>query len=214
MMQDAKQELRLAMRAKKRLLSDGERNAAAERLFEQVENAPFFQKARCIACYAALPDEVPTMAFLEKWRGEKVFLLPIVEGERMRFVEYSGEEALQKGAFGILEPTGANAECGMQHAELVRELSTRVVGSQSAQSQFRVDCILVPGVAFDQKGNRMGRGKGYYDRFLCQTYIYKVGICFDFQLLECIPSEETDIPMDEIITESRHLQVSLREQNH
>lgn len=186
-MQEEKKRLRLAMRKKKGSLSESERSACAKQLFARIEDSPFFQKAHYIACYFALSDEVPTVDFMNKWKDKKVFLLPIVEGEEMRFVYYKGEEALKKGAFGILEPWNEAEE----------------------RTQETMDLILVPGVAFDLKGNRMGRGKGFYDRFLCQKETYKVGVCFDFQLLECIPSEETDVMMDEIVTESRHLQAPL-----
>ena len=64
-----------------------------------------------------------------------------------------------------------------------------------------IDVIIVPGVAFDNQGNRLGRGKGYYDRFLKKIpATKKIGICFDFQMIEQIPTEKNDIPMDDIIT--------------
>ena len=63
------------------------------------------------------------------------------------------------------------------------------------------DLIIVPGVAFDRKGNRIGRGRGYYDRFLCQHLdVKRIGICFDFQLVDEVPTEPLDIKMDEVIT--------------
>ena len=63
------------------------------------------------------------------------------------------------------------------------------------------DLIIVPGVAFDRKGNRIGRGRGYYDRFLCQHLeVKRIGICFYFQLVEEVPTEPLDIRMDEVIT--------------
>ncbi|MCF0205812.1 MAG: 5-formyltetrahydrofolate cyclo-ligase, partial [Bacteroidales bacterium] len=63
------------------------------------------------------------------------------------------------------------------------------------------DLIIVPGVAFDRNGNRLGRGRGYYDRFLCKyPKVEKIGICFDFQLLEEIPTEPTDIRMDKVVS--------------
>jgi 5-formyltetrahydrofolate cyclo-ligase len=60
----------------------------------------------------------------------------------------------------------------------------------------------VPGIAFDRKMNRLGRGKGYYDRFLSKISAPKIGICFDFQLLDKIPAESTDIKMDYIVSEN------------
>ncbi|HQG08910.1 MAG TPA: 5-formyltetrahydrofolate cyclo-ligase, partial [Dysgonamonadaceae bacterium] len=65
-----------------------------------------------------------------------------------------------------------------------------------------IDLIIVPGVAFDRKLNRLGRGKGYYDRLLSQLKSPKIGICFDFQLLESIPVEDWDIKMDMIVAQN------------
>ena len=63
------------------------------------------------------------------------------------------------------------------------------------------DLIIVPGVAFDRHGNRIGRGKGYYDRFLCQHLdVKRIGICFDFQLVDEVPTDPLDIKMDEVIS--------------
>ncbi len=62
-----------------------------------------------------------------------------------------------------------------------------------------VELILVPGVAFDSRGNRLGRGKGYYDRLLAGIPAFKVGICFDFQRFDRLPAEPHDVPMDRVI---------------
>ena len=63
------------------------------------------------------------------------------------------------------------------------------------------DLIVVPGVAFDRNGNRIGRGKGYYDRFLCKHLdVKRIGICFDFQLVDEVPTEDNDIRMDEVVS--------------
>lgn len=63
-----------------------------------------------------------------------------------------------------------------------------------------IDVAIVPGMAFDREGHRLGRGKGYYDRFLAQLpHIYKIGICFPFQLVDKVPADVHDILMDEVI---------------
>ena len=83
----------------------------------------------------------------------------------------------QLGAFNIQEPVGSTTV----------PLST-------------IDVAIIPGIAFDKNGIRLGRGKGYYDRLLCQCDVLKVGICYDFQLMDKLPSDTHDIPMDIIIT--------------
>ena len=105
--------------------------------------------------------------------------LPVVVGDDLELRLYTGPEDLKPGAYGIEEPTG--------------ELFTDYAD---------IDFIVVPGVAFDRNGNRLGRGKGYYDRLLPRIpSAHKAGICFPFQLVEEVPAEPFDIRMDEIITQ-------------
>lgn len=128
--------------------------------------------------YHSLKDEVDTHAFIRKWSREKRILLPVVTGDDLELRLYTGPEDLTVGAYGIEEPTGA----------LFTDYST-------------IDLIVVPGVAFDRDGNRLGRGKGYYDRLLPRIpSAYKIGICFPFQVVDEVPAEPFDIRMDEIIT--------------
>ena len=112
--------------------------------------------------------------------GKKVLLPKVVSDTEMTIHEYTGADSLQPSEpYGILEPT-------------TPELS--IINCQ-------LSIAIVPGMAFDKQGHRLGRGKGYYDRFLSQIpNIYKIGVCFPFQMLESIPSESTDVVMDEVIT--------------
>ena len=98
----------------------------------------------------------------------------------MELRRYSGPADLQRGAFGIFEPTG----------ELFTDYNT-------------IDVAIIPGMAFDAKGHRLGRGKGYYDRFLAKLSpsTYKIGLCFSWQLVDYVPTDEHDIPMDEVIVQ-------------
>ena len=78
--------------------------------------------------------------------------------------------------------------------------------NQSNSDKHKIDLFLVPGVAFDKSGNRLGYGKGYYDQLLHNTTGLKIGICFDCQVVDAIPNETHDIKMDIIVTESRIIQ--------
>lgn len=128
--------------------------------------------------YHSLKDEVDTHAFIRKWSRKKRILLPVVVGDDLELRIYTGPEDMTIGAYGIKEPIG--------------ELFTDYAA---------IDFIAVPGVAFDRSGNRLGRGKGYYDRLLPRIpSAYKAGICFPFQLVEEVPAEAFDIRMDEVIT--------------
>ena len=90
-------------------------------------------------------------------------------------------EDLRPGALGVLEPSPE------QRIALTPE---------------SFDLVIVPGVAFDRFGGRLGYGKGYYDRFLDQTSAFRLALAFDFQLLETVPTEMHDVPMDGILTEN------------
>ena len=143
-----------------------------------LEAHPAFRAANTILLYHSLKDEVDTHAFIRKWSKEKRILLPVVVGDDLELRIYSGPEDMATGSYGIEEPTG----------EVFTDLAA-------------IDFIAVPGVAFDSKGNRLGRGKGYYDRLLPRIpSAFKAGICFPFQLVEEVPAESHDIRMDIIIT--------------
>lgn len=144
-----------------------------------LEAHPAFRAATTVLLYHSLKDEVDTHEFIRKWSREKRILLPVVVGDDLELRLYTRPEDLKPGAYGIEEPTG--------------ELFTDYAD---------IDFIVVPGVAFDRNGNRLGRGKGYYDRLLPRIpSAYKAGICFPFQLVEKVPAEPFDIRMDEIITQ-------------
>ena len=143
-----------------------------------LEAHPAFRAANTILLYHSLKDEVDTHEFIRKWSKEKRILLPVVVGDDLELRIYSGPEDMATGSYGIEEPTG----------EVFTDLAA-------------IDFIAVPGVAFDSKGNRLGRGKGYYDRLLPRVpTAFKAGICFPFQLVEEVPAESHDIRMDIIIT--------------
>ena len=104
-------------------------------------------------------------------------LLPgVLDDNKMELRCYSGPEDLREGAFHIMEPVGA-----------------------PFTDLRRIDVALVPGVAFDALGHRLGRGKGYYDRFLSRLSCRCIGICFDFQKVAEVPVGEHDISVDEVI---------------
>lgn len=142
-----------------------------------LEAHPAFRAAHTILLYHSLKDEVCTHSLIRKWSGKKEILLPVVAGEELELRRYTGPQDLATGSYGILEPTG-----------------------ERFTSYTDIDLIVVPGVAFDRHGHRLGRGKGYYDRLLpLLPDAYKLGICFPYQLLDAVPAEPLDIPMDEVL---------------
>lgn len=129
-----------------------------------------------IMAYWPLPDEVDIRPLIEELTAQgKIILLPKITGDgMMELRRYTSPADLVEGPFHVMEPVGKPFE----HYHLI-------------------DVALVPGVAFDAVGHRLGRGKGYYDRFLAaHPRIYKVGVYFPFQLLTSVPFEEHDVRMN------------------
>ena len=129
---------------------------------------------------SALPDEVPTQSLLDHLvaAGKTVLLPRVVNDTDMELRHYTGRHDLQPGAYGIMEPVG-----------------------RPFTEYKQIDVAIIPGMAFDREGHRLGRGKGYYDRFLSRVpNIYKIGLCFSWQLVDSVPTDEHDIRMDETVT--------------
>lgn len=142
-----------------------------------------------VFAYYSLPDEVCTHQLVDDLlaEGKTVFLPKVVSEESMEWSVYTGPQDLQEGDLRIMEPAGNHGDCFFCEQE-------------AKQLNGSVPVILVPGMAFDAKGHRLGRGRGYYDRFLAAyPHIYKIGVCFDFQKVEEVPTDDFDIAVDEVI---------------
>lgn len=174
-----KNEIREFMSLKKKEFKSEELKNLSIKLLKHIEEDTAFRSAKTVMLYHSLPDEVNTHDFIEKWHREKTIILPVVSGNDILLRVYHGKDSMKKGAYNIDEPQG----------EEFTDFST-------------IDMIIVPGVAFDRNYNRLGRGKGYYDRFLKRTDAMKIGICFSFQLLKNIPTDKFDVPMDKVYTEN------------
>ena len=178
----SKKEIRAWIRQRKNAFTAVELLEKSRAVMKKVCTHPKILAAHTVMMFASLPDEVNSIETLEWLRhADKQVLLPIVVSDtEMRLKIYNGPASLREGSFHILEPTGDNyEECEP------------------------IDVAIVPGMAFDHHGHRLGRGKGYYDRFLSRVQTYKIGVCFDFQLLEEVPCNPHDITMNEVIFDSR-----------
>lgn len=140
-----------------------------------------FIRATDVLLYSNYGSEVITAKLCDKaLKDGKNVYYPKVEGEYISFYKVSSPSELNSGFMGILEPYGFDGKF----------------------NKSRDAIIIVPGSAFGRDGYRIGYGKGYYDKFLCRNLdIYKIGVCFDLQLLDRVPKDEHDIQLDEIITE-------------
>ena len=171
-----KQEIRREIKQVKLNISKEERVVASMEVMSKIEALPQFIEAKNILLYNALPDELPTECMLNKWESSKALFLPVVDGDNLVIKRYN-KEFVKVGAFGIIEPLGEEIDSSI------------------------IDFIIVPGVAFDRNLNRLGRGKGYYDRLLSESNAFFAGIGYQIQVLENIPVEDHDIKMNCIITE-------------
>lgn len=174
-----KNKIRKDIAAKKQEFTTEDLLCMSEEVFSVLEIIGSFRDAKNIFIYNSMPDEVSTSRFIEKWMNEKNFYYPVVKNESLVFRKVLPQMSYEKSKIGIDEPLG----------EDFTDLS-------------KVDLILVPGVAFDRKSNRLGRGKGYYDKYLNSLKIPKVGICFDFQLYDNIPATDHDVKMDMVVSEN------------
>lgn len=171
-----KEDIRRQIRACKALLNDTERLEAAESVFNRLEQLAAFTMADSILMYHSLPDELSTHEFIDRWTDRKRFFLPRVNGVNLDILPYD-RTRLRYGAFQIEEPEG-----------------------DDTVDVSEMEMVVVPAVAYDRRGNRVGRGKGYYDRLLRDTKALKVGVAYDFQLVDEIDTEPHDVGVDIVIT--------------
>ncbi|MBR5117923.1 MAG: 5-formyltetrahydrofolate cyclo-ligase [Muribaculaceae bacterium] len=173
-----KKELRRSIKKLVAQMSVEEKMNEARCVFNHIENSDIFQNSMNIMLFASLPDEIPTHDIIERWSEDKNIYLPRVNGDDLDIIKYQ-PGMLQKGSYDIMEPEG----------------------NDTVEPEV-LDMIIVPGVAFDRLGNRLGRGKGFYDRFLAHTNAVTIAVCFDCQLVEHIPTEPHDLPAQFIVTNS------------
>lgn len=167
-----KQQLRQLIRQRRQQHAGEDGTAIIRRLCRH----PRISQATTLLLYHALPDEVPTQALLDELvaQGKTVLLPRVVSYTEMTLHRYTSPHDLKPGAFGILEPAG-----------------------EPFTDYEHIDVAVIPGMAFDREGHRLGRGRGYYDYFLSRVpYVYKIGLCFPWQMVDEVPTDEHDVTMN------------------
>ena len=154
---------------------DGEKIAKRALSLESVEAGKSFFVYRSFASEADTSHLIAALLAA----GKKVYL-PRVEGEEMVAVSYTGDEPMEVNAFGIEEPTGKPYE-------------------------GEIDVTVLPLLACDNAGRRLGYGGGFYDRFLAEKKTYKLGYCFDYQIVSDLPAQAHDVRLDAVVTDKRAL---------
>lgn len=173
-----KKQLRKQIRERKKEISLSEKIELSKPIFEKIEKEELFKEAKVVLLYYSMDDEVYTHDFVEKHYKTKTILLPCVDGDDLILRQYLGIESMKAGEqFGILEPVG-----------------------KEFNDLEKIDLMIIPGVAFDKEKNRLGRGRGFYDRLLKTVNATKIGVCFDFQIVEQVPTEDFDVKMDVVIS--------------
>ena len=172
---------RLLRKLKRQAKED--RNRKSEAIRRKLSRLTVFRQAGWVCCYVALPYEVQTWQLIQQMlaQGKRV-VVPWVAGRSLRVSEVRDPSAeLAPGAFGVWEPTAA---------------------TRRPMRPDHVDLVLVPGLAFDRAGHRLGHGQGYFDRFLARVprATTRIGVCFSFQLLDHLPVDPHDQAVHRVIS--------------
>ena len=179
-----KEKLRKEVKEKRRKHSKEENRKKSKEIKEKLFNLKEFKEAETILFYISYDGEVFTHDMILESFYKKNIIIPISNPHNysLTLSHLKSWEELGIGSYGILEP----------RIEKIRKTNVE-----------DLELIIVPGIAFDKNGNRLGHGKGYYDRILGKTNATKIGLAFEFQIVGKIPTNENDKPVDIIITEER-----------
>lgn len=175
--------LRNELRRKREALGRGECKRRSEEIIRQLLAHPRFKSAHTILAYVATGREVETRPFLEEALrgGKKVYLPRVIDTLQKEFaaVEMKSLDELRPGSYGILEPPA---------------------GPERRARPDNLDLVVVPGAGFDRAGGRLGRGEGYFDRFLEKAkQAYKIGLAYECQMVDEVPREANDMRVNEVL---------------
>jgi 5-formyltetrahydrofolate cyclo-ligase len=187
-----KQTLKSRIYEKRKALSKEEIKGKSSKIKEKLFSLDEFKDAKNILFYVSFNDEVDTHEIIKELldNKDKTIIVPYVVKNNpiLQLSELKNFNELEPKTLGILEP---------------KENFTREFNPN------KLDMVIVPGVVFDQNGHRIGYGRGYYDRFFHNLGkdVKKIGFAFDFQLVDKIPEEIHDVPVDIVITENRGIKI-------
>lgn len=181
-------DLRQCIKQKRQNLSLDFLEQSAKAIAAQIYTLSFYQEMRCFATYRATRNEAnPYPILINAWQEQKKVFLPVLNDQQLVFKSFSADTRFITNRYGIEEP----------------------ITTQPAIDLDKLDCIFMPLVAFDDVGNRLGLGKGYYDKTLAdlknKAFDQKpilVGIAYELQHVTQLPTNPWDVPMDYVITEN------------
>lgn len=157
----------------------------SQTLVERIRQLPQFAQAQTVMLYVPVHNEINLQGLLDLYEDKKTFLLPVTHRRYMKAHPYMGQENMKRGKYRVSEPT-------------------------TPPFTGKIDLILIPGVAFDKQLHRLGRGGGYYDKFLRQhPQAVKIGVGFDFQIYKKeLPHAIWDTKLDAVITPTKTIECS------
>lgn len=174
--------LREILEQRRRVYDKSKAAEDAQTLLHRIADLKQFQQAQTVLLYAPIHNEVDISGLLETYKDQKTILLPVTHRRCMKAHPYEGEEKMHRGKYRVMEPT-------------------------TDPFEGNIDLILVPGVAFDYHLHRIGRGGGFYDKFLRKhPRSFKLGVGYDFQLRKtAVPHGLFDVRVDAILTPSKSI---------
>ena len=175
-----KSEIKKPILEKRDSLSEQEIMEKSGKIEEKLFNFNQYKNAKMVMFYVSFKSEVCTHEMIKNSLKSKKIIVPKILSHEIEPSLIIDFDSMISGKFGILEPI-----------ELMRV------------PYKNIDIVIVPATVFDLSGHRIGYGHGYYDKFLKKIKAVKVGLCFDFQIVEKLPREEHDIPVDLIVTEEK-----------
>jgi 5-formyltetrahydrofolate cyclo-ligase len=193
--QSKKKHIRSEIKKRIRSMDDRDTRIASVVIAGKLLTLPEVQKVDTVFCYISIHGEVQTRSLIESLlNGGKKVCVPRCEKNGVMDACYisSLDDLIPQPPFGIPEPD--------MNAEVV--------------DPAKIDFVIVPGLAFDRSGNRLGKGAGYYDRYLKMCRGVKCGVCFDEMLIDSVPTDIYDMPMDIIVTEKSILRIEKTEDSH
>lgn len=180
-----KKEIREEIRRKLKRQGHEERSIHSRRIHRSLYRLEVFKKSKCLLIYVSLPDEVETLPVIEKClsMGKRV-VVPrmVVKKKELTLREVKNlKKDFKRGPYGVLEPK----------VDLTRKVLPK-----------EIDCIVLPGLAFDPEGNRLGRGRGFFDRLLSRiaSTVPRIAFAFPFQVVNHLPTEHHDRPIDILLS--------------
>ena len=177
--------LRKHLLEKRDAISDEFRNISSNKIYQNLKQVDSYINSHNIACYFSIGSEIDTYdIMLDILKQGKNILLPKIVDNNLKFYVIPDLGKLEKGEFGIMVP------------------------KDSCKEMEKIDCILIPTIGISRSGDRLGYGKGYYDKFLSSIDAVKIALTYSKQIVKSVPTESHDIKIDLIITEDEIIKVS------